>query len=1602
MTYRRSNSLPAPLAVPSPGYCVVLLWVVLILSLLSGMPAFGQPGFPQVPIVPPGRPAPATPAEEESGFDFAVFQPPERELMRHLSAGRKFLSEERFSEAVAHLGKIIEHPRDYFCESEDENTSFEGLKKATLDLIGRMPEGGRQAYELQYGMTANRLLENALAQGDFAEVLAISRRYFHTQAGYRATYLVGLALLDRGEPLAAALKLSELQTWPQAWQNLEPGLSLAEASCWLQCNDRMKAQATLEELARRQPEFLDSWGPSRESNPRSLGELLAVLEAELPVAGAFRAATLDNWMMPGGTPSRNGEAEGGVPLLRRIWTVPHADKPLVDACLKWADEECRRSKLAVLPCVEPIVVGDRVFMRNIETLTALDFNSGKRLWRAPLNGRDEADSSLNIQQRAQNAATESLRMWLDRTYGTLSSDGERVFAVEDLSLPADPNQQVLQRLRVVPGVIVPGPFGRAGQDGAPPDSNRLVAYDVDSGKIVWHVGGSGELYRLPLDGTFFLGPPVPCDNRIYVQGEREGEIVVYALEAETGELLWHQPLAAVGAEGGYDLLRRMAGLSPAVADGILVCSTNAGALVAVDISTHSLRWGYLYNQANDPRRFAHLNAQNIMHLRMHNQLTWANPNPVLVDGKVLVTPPDSREIHCVRLLDGKPVWKSPSETDFFIATVREGNVVVVGSNGIRALRLADGAPGWGGRVLPLPAGGVPSGHGFASGKRYVLPLASGAVFSFDAVTGENPETVVSPTGDYPGNLVCHKGRVLSQTPTGLTLFYQREFLEGYLADALRKQPDHPTLLTLRGEMAVAGRDFETAADSFRRALRALPNEQNRARLWRVLYDRLAEDSTAPAELWKEADAMSTDPARKVAMMRLRARRARDAGDLAKAIPLYLDLLSAGEDGGAMIRVDSGRSLRVDRMVKHDLAEFRKGNPEGYAKGIAPLIDEYFGANLRSDDRRMLDSLLCCFGQIANTRAIEDHLLKAYREDGDLIRAEGILLKRASSDDPATAAAATAELALLLHGVERFDDAAVCYRDLAVKWTDVVCRDGKKGIEFVKAVPAGDPVWKSIRSDLAWPAGEIRVSKSVDATAAAMPQSVPLRVVGSPLPFAQHKSYRFDHRTLEFEERDGFGRLLWKLPLGEADPRGRAYGRLSSELTIVGHRAYLVVNNVLTAVDTFNPKAPKVLWRRPLFGRLSTAAAASGTSPETDLMGLLGRSGLAPLQNVFGIGNYGTADFFVAGAGQVCFRQDSTYAAADPFSGDLLWTNAARTGAGPFFGNDRFLFALDQMDRPPSGNVQRDAALTLAAEDGRFLKESTVPVRQDVVVYMGDRALTKHIDGRHLVVGLYDIINERNMTAPRLYDMRSRIVNQGRSVAGILEPDGKFHLMSLEDGKILATENLEGDGATRSFMLFEDKFGYYVITQSAARISRTVMPSTIPGCRSQLIHAGHVHAFNREGRRRWASPVKISNECFLTDQPANLPVLVFASNRTAGRQDRRTAFSSTLRCIDKRTGLSVCEEEFPNRAQQIEVVADPVTGTVQVEMMPHSITLTYTGSGEMKAVQETRIAEKSSTLAAMRRSLNFGVETTYFDALSLYEEVMSEMIPVVLPMQDLDL
>ena len=194
-------------------------------ALLLGLLVWGPKAVAQ-----PGIFGPVAPTADVNN----VFPLAPRELRQRLSRAQAAVDEERYSDAVAEIGEVLNSAGsdDFFLGVPGGADAQVSLKTQAMALLGAMPAKGRKLYDLQYGADAKAALETALAAGDLAQLTEVSRRYFQTKAGYEATLLLGRYQLDQGRPLAAALTLKRVADVPTAQSQYDPELSVLLATCW--------------------------------------------------------------------------------------------------------------------------------------------------------------------------------------------------------------------------------------------------------------------------------------------------------------------------------------------------------------------------------------------------------------------------------------------------------------------------------------------------------------------------------------------------------------------------------------------------------------------------------------------------------------------------------------------------------------------------------------------------------------------------------------------------------------------------------------------------------------------------------------------------------------------------------------------------------------------------------------------------------------------------------------------------------------------------------------------------------------------------------------------------------------------------------------------------------------------------------------------------------------------------------------------------------------------------------------------------------------------------------------------------------------------------
>ncbi len=679
-----------------------------------------------------------------------LFAPPDRQLLSMLNPSRELLDRGRYSEAVQLLTRILEAKDDYFfiaaTQADEPNAGrqYRSLKNEARSVLSGMPPAAQEAYELQFGAIARKLLDDALAEGDIEQALEVQRRYFGSAAGYEAMYLLGCYALNQGRFLTAIRHFQTLQS-SSAAARYEPELSLKLAICWQWAGEPAQSQAMLVELQKRfaQARFAVG-GRSVELFRRSDDALqwLRNIAGEPPAENGSPSAACTMFRHD---PTRQGRGSGKPALFTQpVWRQAASDRlELALALQAQRDEFFRGAKVAV-PSLTPLAVDDMVVMRTTQRLVAVDFKTGKRLWQVdhPVPAFGAATSAGSDDSVSSYWAMLKKRSWLDMSYGSISSDGRAVFVLERSGAISKTQEEAsAPQQRVARGTDNVRPY------------NLLSAYELHSrqGQRIWSVGGLGDA-KPPLDQLVFLGPPLPLDGQLYVIAEIVDAIHLVAFSPRSGELLWSQQLALIPPDRRDRPLHRIRGISPSFAAGILICPTGVGAVVAVDHSTRRLLWAHEYRAARPAGPMIDPSG------------TWTDSCAVISGRRVLITPAESFQMHCLDLLDGSHRWSLDRGNVAFLACVDRGVALVVGDRQLTSIELDTGkvAAGW---PLQLPRGSLPSGRGYHADGRYYLPLnvlGEGEVATIQLDRHAIIHRSQWPSGAIPGNLISHRRQIVSQ------------------------------------------------------------------------------------------------------------------------------------------------------------------------------------------------------------------------------------------------------------------------------------------------------------------------------------------------------------------------------------------------------------------------------------------------------------------------------------------------------------------------------------------------------------------------------------------------------------------------------------------------------------------------------------------------------------------------------------------------------------------------------------------------------------------------------------------------------------------------
>lgn len=655
-----------------------------------------------------------------------------RREVRLLRTAAEHLENGRADEAIVYLQSILDGEADGFFEAEEGSSRFVSLRAEAARRLESSEEATR-AYELRYGPTAKTLFTEAAAANDLDRLANIARRFPGTGAGRDAALRLAVAHLDAGEPLAAAVRLDRLRA--KATGDRRKAVLLRLAIAFERVGEADRRDAILRELAALGGTVPVQGGEWSLADSDALRRLMAAGEDEVPP------------LVPDGA-----GAEWSAEALTDPFRSPDGPRtPTDDRLAKWAAQtglsEFALGRPAV-PSSNPVAASDSIFFRTPTGLSAIDAKTGRLRWRTlpdPLCWDYLPDHSIaTANGEAAARAFVGQRLWSDATWGTLTTDGRVVFAVEECGVAAP----------------LPPPPGTATPDVAeqlvmPTAFNRLAAYDVRTGGRVWEAGGPpGETG--PLAGAFFLGPPAPVGGHWYGLAEIAGVTHLVAIDPSRPDgIEWTQPVAEHDSAIDADPIRRTAGLSPCVAGGVLVCPVGPNLVVAVDPASRSLVWAHGGRSPDAVPDVPNVDAPFV-------PVSTASrpPDVISTEGVVLIGSPAGR-LTAIDPLSGTVRWETRPPGNLWLIATDGDTSFLQAATGIIAYHLIDGTPAW-----DAPAAiGPPSGRGVRVGDRLYVPLADATLAILDAKSGRTIASIPSPHDEPYGNLIVSGGSVVGQSAT---------------------------------------------------------------------------------------------------------------------------------------------------------------------------------------------------------------------------------------------------------------------------------------------------------------------------------------------------------------------------------------------------------------------------------------------------------------------------------------------------------------------------------------------------------------------------------------------------------------------------------------------------------------------------------------------------------------------------------------------------------------------------------------------------------------------------------------------------------------------
>jgi len=1476
------------------------------------------------------------------------------------------------------------------------------------------------------------------ANYDMTMLSDLSQRYFHTRAGAEGTVLIGSLYLERGNYLEAAYAFERLFTRPNSEDVLTARTLFKAALAFKRSGDPRHADLfrnSLDQLQKATVRTGLAIGRKTYSFEQLKAELDRVVTSIRPAFavnewnGRYGNAER-NGLVDGGPPFLVPAFKPVEMLSERRDKDREANDWIRDELSRLFDRENNKSKSLPLPGFFPITTSDMMIYRAYDGIHAVAtrdhtavvrgepklVRAGDTRWISRTNFGFHQLFTLNDQftdpqvkdsvsqwwaQYKQPAYAAQSLLHENPMLGSISHDGQNVYFLDDIALPPPPQQNDPNfGFNPAAQVRLPGELADAKNEG------ELVAVNINSGVQVWTLGRiiSTPLSRPPLlprlteeeadksTNAFhlclhavFLGPPLPLNGRLYVLMELDGIVRLLCLDPKNLQpvkdwhlkaptLLWSQKLGRPNNTMPGDSIRRFQGAFLSAGEGIILCPTNSGMVVGVDIMSRSLLWAHSYRKVDAPKQPVY-DPSIGGYRQTGSQLAenrWRGAAPIVSGGRAVLSAYDAPTLDCIDVRTGKLYWRLPRQNDdLYVGGIVNDKVIVVGRHSVRAYNLTgetDLNPklAWGEKGTSL-AGATPTGHGIASKNAYYLPVRpenagkdnvpAAEIWAFNLDTG----AIASKTGARLrkegggnelarfglGNLVFQDGMVIAQSAFEVAVYPQLELKKKEMNDLLAKNPKDPKGLFNRGEIHLDDGKISEAIADFKLAEANAPPEELKASLQDKLYvaysELLREKFDDGEKYLKEYQSLCTVPIepdlepfekrrredeslrRKRTYHYLLARGRESQKRLSEAFDEYLMLASLGEgrslfeppdEPSVKMRPDVWARGRIEAMIRRTMDATAR-------KSLEERVNLEWDKVRAGNDRKKLQEFVDVFGpyfasgSLAQLKLAE--MLVATGNEDDTREAQVHLSQlRAGAEDPAIRAKATEALARMMIKNQQMEDAVGLLLQLGKEYPTVVVRDGKTGADYLTDLLTDRRLLPFLEPSRYPLPPRMKATQVNGQNNFAYGAQFEAEVVGDLFPMYKRLRYSFDivssgnqSWTLRgFDRAGGVERLIFR---NINPPMQWNPGNWQSAKHVQG-AGHLMLVQVGNWVYCFDLAEKKERWTKNLLGEGVNLPGNQIFDPGNGEVYVNYQDGTRQV--------IGGVTLIQPGYAAVITRDGLEV--VEPMTRKTLWVRRNVSDRTRIYGDSRYILMveLDANSTTPA-SMKLVRAVDGMTVDGYKDPTNALKAAKSYKMY-GRTALLSEETGDKKILRLLDLATGADVWK-REYDAKSITIKSHRPEwCGFVKSNGEVDILATSTGQPVAKFALDPKygaghltGATEA-QLFADSDRFYVTLDRPALGQAQAIRRNLQynySLKTVMVN-GPMYAFEQSsGNRLWFVDGVFENQWLMQERFGDLPVLIAAAPSFDRNGNQSNQYKVVV--VEKDQGAVRFNSAFPNVNQYFQ-------------------------------------------------------------------------------------